>query len=73
MRSQEQTRQELVTALSELGEACPGWRFGQMLANVAMAAGKLDAGALWDLTDDEALAATRELLDQARREESVSA
>lgn len=72
MRTQEQTRQELTAALTELGEACPDWRFGQLMANVAMAAGRLDAGAIWDLTDEEALIAARELLSQSHREVAVS-
>ena len=60
----EQTRGELLNALAELGRAHPNWRLGQMLANVAMAAGRLDAGAVWDLEDEEALRAAQELLRQ---------
>lgn len=58
----EQTRVELLDALAELGRVHPNWRLGQMFANVAMAAGRLDAGAVWDLEDEEALRAVRELL-----------
>jgi hypothetical protein len=64
MTAREQTRTELLAALAELGRARPEWRLGQTLANVAMAAGRLDAGAVWDLEDDEALAAVRVLLNQ---------
>jgi hypothetical protein len=60
----EHTRQELLEALGELGRVHPNWRLGQMLANVAMAAGRLDSGAVWDLEDDEALRAVKELLRQ---------
>lgn len=59
MTPQEQTRTALLDALADLGRAHPAWRLGQTLANVAMAAGRLDAGAVWDLEDDEALAAVR--------------
>jgi hypothetical protein len=58
----EETRAELLEALAELGHAHPNWRLGQALSNLAMAAGRLDAGGVWDLEDDEALAAARRLL-----------
>jgi hypothetical protein len=58
----EETRAELLEALAELGRAHPNWRLGQALSNLAMAAGRLDAGGVWDLEDDEALAAARRLL-----------
>jgi hypothetical protein len=59
----EETRAELLEALAELSHAHPNWRLGQALSNLAMAAGRLDAGAVWDLEDDEALAAARRLLE----------
>lgn len=55
-------RSELLELLAELGRVHPEWRLGQTLANVAMAAGRLEAGAVWDLEDEEALEAGRELL-----------
>jgi hypothetical protein len=58
----EETRAELLEALAELGRVHPNWRLGQTVANLAMAAGRLDAGGVWDLEDDEALAAARLLL-----------
>jgi hypothetical protein len=58
----EETRAELLRELAELGRAHPNWRLGQTLSNLAMAAGRLDAGGVWDLEDDEALAAARLLL-----------
>lgn len=60
--TREETRTELLAALAEVGRRHPQWRLGQTLANLAMAAGRLDAGAVWDLEDDEALAAARRLL-----------
>jgi hypothetical protein len=60
----EETRAELLAALAELGRAHPNWRLGQTLSNLAMAAGRLDAGGVWDLEDEEALAAARRLLGQ---------
>jgi hypothetical protein len=71
MRSTEQTRLELLAALSQLGRMRPEWRLGQTFANLAMTAGRLDAGSVWDLEDDEALAAARTLIDQYAELESV--
>ena len=58
----EETRAELLEALAELGREHPNWRLGQMLSHLARAAGRLDAGGVWDLEDGEALAAARNLL-----------
>lgn len=58
----EETRAELLEMLAELGRAHPNWRLGQTLSNLAMAAGRLDAGGVWDLEDEEAMEAARRLL-----------
>ena len=60
----ETTRAELLNALTELGLLFPDWRLGQTLANLAMAAGHPESGAVWDLEDDEALTAARRLIDR---------
>jgi hypothetical protein len=57
MSTVNQTRSELLAALAELSRIRPEWRLGQTLANLATTAGRLDAGGIWDLEDDEALAA----------------
>ena len=62
--STEQTRADLLAALAQLGRLRPEWRLGQTLANLAMTAGRVDAGGVWDLEDDEALAAARTLIEQ---------
>ena len=62
MTRREEIRTELLAALADLSRMRPEWRLGQMLANVAMTAGRLDAGGVWDLEDEEALAAVRTLL-----------
>ena len=62
MMTAEETRTELLDALAELGRVHPNWRLGRTLSNLAMAAGRLDAGAVWDLEDDEVLEAARQLL-----------
>jgi hypothetical protein len=69
----EHIRAALLAALAELGRIRPEWRLGQTLANVAMTAGRLDAGGVWELEDEEAVAAVRELLRQNTQEQRVSA
>ncbi|MFO0966751.1 MAG: hypothetical protein U0793_14350 [Gemmataceae bacterium] len=51
-------------ALAELGTLFPDWRLGQTLANLALAAGHAEPGGVWDLDDDEALAAARRLIER---------
>jgi hypothetical protein len=64
MRSTEQIRAELLAALSQLGRLRPEWRLGQTLANVAMTAGRLEPGGVWDMEDEEALAVAKRLLEK---------
>lgn len=61
-------RDELLSVLAELGELHPDWRLGQMIANVAMAAGRTESGAVWDLEDAEALEAAQRLLARHRQQ-----
>jgi hypothetical protein len=55
-------RSEVLRALEELSEACPEYRFGQMIANLAMLARGDTEGAIWDMEDSELLAAARKHL-----------
>lgn len=64
MKSMDQTRSELLDALAQLSRLRPQWRLGQTLANLATAAGRLDLGGVWDLEDDEALAAAKALIEE---------
>ncbi len=64
MTTAERTRVELIAAVMRLSCLHPEWRLGQTLANLATTAGRLDAGGVWDLEDDEALAAARFLIEQ---------
>lgn len=57
-------QRDLLVALAQLGRLRPEWRLGQTLANLALTAGRLDPGGVWDLDDDEALIAARELIEQ---------
>ena len=58
--------EELMAALSELRALFPDWRMGQLVANLAMAAGGTDAGAIWDVEDEQLLAAARRLIERNR-------
>jgi hypothetical protein len=64
MNASEQTRLELLAALAELSRIRPEWRLGQLIANLAMTAGRLDSGGVWNLEDVEALAAAATLIEQ---------
>jgi hypothetical protein len=73
MTAAETIRGELLTALAELSIRRPEWRLGQMLANLATTAERLDRGGIWDLEDEEALAAARTLIRQSADTQRVSA
>ncbi|HEU5116573.1 MAG TPA: hypothetical protein VFT74_07845 [Isosphaeraceae bacterium] len=57
------TRKDVLRALEELSETCPEYRFGQMIANLTMLARGDSDSALWDMEDDELLAAARKHLE----------
>jgi len=46
---------------------------GQLMANLVLAAGATDGGAIWDVEDEQLLAAARRLIDRNRGRESNSA
>jgi hypothetical protein len=63
-----QERTALLQAIAELCERYPNWRLGQLVANVA---GWADVD-VWDVEDEQLLAAARvHLQDAARREQEV--
>lgn len=64
MNTNDTTREDLLTALSHLSRLRPEWRLGQTLANLAMTAGRLDSGGVWDLEDEEALRAAQTLIER---------
>lgn len=57
---------ELIEAISELRVTFPDWRIGQLIANLAMAAGGTDAAAIWDAEDEQLLVAARRLIERNR-------
>ncbi len=60
------TAEELLGALANVRALFPDWRLGQLVANLAMAAGGTDVGAIWDVEDDQLLVAARRLIDRNR-------
>lgn len=52
-------RQELLSVLTELSAVCPEMRFGQLIANLSTLARGLSAEGMWDVEDEELLAAAR--------------
>jgi len=66
-------RSEGLHLLEELSETCPEYRFGQMIANLAMLARGDADGAIWEMEDEELLAAARKhLSDWNERHASVA-
>ena len=62
---------ELILAVAELRALFPDWRFGQLVANLALAAGR--DGAVWDVEDEELLAAARRLIERNSGRNAVRA
>jgi len=58
------TEDELFDALAELRQQLPSMRFGQLVANMATVARGAVGGAVWDVSDEELLAAVRWQLEQ---------
>jgi hypothetical protein len=55
---------ELIESLVELRRALPSMRLGQLIANMATVARGAVPGAVWEMEDDELLAAIRWQLQQ---------
>jgi hypothetical protein len=61
-------RAELLTRLGELSRACPEIRLGQLIANMAVVARGIEPGAIWEMEDNELLAAVNwQLAEMAAR------
>ena len=61
------TGDQLLAAMAELRSSeFPDWRIGQLVANLTQAAGRDREGAIWEVEDDELLAAARRLIDRNR-------
>ena len=56
------TRREILRLLEKLSEREPEVRFGQLIANLAVVARGAEPSAVWDMEDEELLAAARRQL-----------
>ena len=66
-------RQELLRVLAELSEVCPEVRLGQLIANLSYLARELSNEAIWDVEDEELLAAARKHLQEWRSRRGAGA
>jgi len=66
-------RRDVLQALAELSVEFPEWRLGQMIANLAVVARGATCEAIWDVEDEELLAAVHRHLDNRRERASTSA
>jgi hypothetical protein len=66
-------RGEILRLLEKVSELCPEVRFGQLIANLSYLAKGPTNGAIWDMEDEELLAAVKQhLADLRRRHSSVA-
>ena len=59
-------------AITRLRTLFPEWRFGQLVANLTTAAGCQDVESLWDVEDEQLLAAAQLHLRQRTPPEAAS-
>jgi hypothetical protein len=66
-------KREVLSLLSEMIEHCPDVRLGQLMVNLSSIARGPEPEAIWDVEDDELLAAAKSHLeDFERRHSSVA-
>jgi hypothetical protein len=65
-------KREILRALSELVEHCPDVRFGQLIANLSCIARGPTPEAVWDMEDDELLAAVKSHLEDYARHAGIA-
>jgi hypothetical protein len=58
--------EELIAAVIELRSLFPDWRLGQLVANLAQAAGHDGNGGIWEVEDEQILVAARRLIERNR-------
>jgi hypothetical protein len=65
-----QIRREILQVLEELSNCCPEVRFGQLIANLSYLAKGPTNEAIWEVEDEELLAAARRHLEERRNRQS---
>jgi hypothetical protein len=67
------SRADLLRRLNDLMELCPEMRFGQLIANLAVAARGTGQEAVWEMEDEELIAAVEwQLTELSTRRGDVS-
>jgi hypothetical protein len=66
-------RHDVLQALEVLSAEFPRWRLGQMIANLAVVARGATTEAIWDVEDDELLAAIHSQLEKRRSRANTTA
>lgn len=67
------TKTELLATLELLVDSCPDYRFGQLISNLALIARGDRGDVVYDVEDDELLAAARKHLEDWNRAHSAVA
>ncbi len=65
------TSDALLEAVGQLRLLFPEWRFGQMVANLTTAAGCQEPEEIWDVEDEQLLAAAQRLIATNRDRHSA--
>ena len=65
--------EELVTALADLRVLFPDWRVGQLVATLLQAAGHDREGAVWEVEDEDLLAAARRVIERNSARQTAGA
>jgi len=66
-------RHELLRLIEEMSDGYPEFRLGQLIANLAFWARGDQVGAVWNVEDEELMAAAREQIRNAKRREHTVA
>jgi hypothetical protein len=67
------TSDALLQAVAQARALFPEWRLGQLIANLTTAAGCQEPGAIWDVEDEQLLAAALRLIARNRDRQSAQA
>ena len=65
-------RKETLQVLAELSELTPDVRLGQLIANLAYSALEPTSESIWDVEDEQLLAAARKILCEAQTRGSTT-
>lgn len=65
-------RDDVFQVLKELCEHCPDVRFGQLIVNLSYLARGMAHESIWDMEDDELIAAATKQLESLRQREVVT-